>query len=63
MGMTLSGIVSNSYRIETTANLNLNSPWTPIATLTLTNSQQFFADPSPPTAGHLFYRAVQLSQP
>ena len=59
-GMNLSGTVSNTYRIEWTANLATASLWTPLLDVTLQSNPMFIVDPSPP-AGQRFYRAVQLS--
>lgn len=59
-GMNLSGVVSNTYRIEYTAKLNTPSLWTPLFSVTLQTNPQFILDPNP-AGGQRFYRAVQLS--
>jgi hypothetical protein len=59
-GMNFLGVVSNTYRIEWTANLNTPSLWTPLFDVTLQSNSMFIADPSPP-AGQRFYRAVQTA--
>jgi len=59
-GTFLQGVVSNTYRIEWTTNLNTPSLWTPLFNVTLQANPQFVADPNPPL-GQRFYRAVQVS--
>jgi hypothetical protein len=59
-GMNLSGVVSNTYRIEYTSKLNTPSLWTPLFSVTLQTNPQFILDPNP-AGGQRFYRAVQLS--
>ena len=59
-GMNLSGVVSNTYRLEYTSELNTPSLWTPLFNVTLQTNPQFILDPNP-AGGQRFYRAVQLS--
>jgi uncharacterized delta-60 repeat protein len=59
-GMNLSGMVSNTYRIEWTTDLNTPSLWTPLFNVMLQTNPQFILDPNP-AAGQRFYRAVQVS--
>jgi len=58
-GMNLSGVVSNSYRIEYTSQFNTPSLWTPLFNVTLQTNPQFIFDPNP-ASGQRFYRAVAL---
>jgi uncharacterized delta-60 repeat protein len=59
-GMNMSGVVSNTYRIEWTSQLDIPSLWTPLSNVTLKTNPQFILDPSPAT-GQRFYRAVQIA--
>jgi uncharacterized delta-60 repeat protein len=59
-GMNLSGVVSNSYRIEYTSQFNTPSLWTPLFNVMLQTNPQFILDPNP-AGGQRFYRAVQVS--
>ena len=59
-GMNLSGVVSNSYRIEYTSKFNTPSLWTPLFNVMLQTNPQFIFDPNP-AEGQRFYRAVQVS--
>jgi hypothetical protein len=59
-GTRLYGTVSNTYRVEWTANPNAASLWTPLLNVTLQTNPQFIVDPSP-AGGQRFYRAVQIS--
>jgi uncharacterized delta-60 repeat protein len=58
-GMFLSGSIGTNYLVEYTTNLNAPSLWTPLMSLTLTNSPTFIADPTLP-GGSRFYRAVTI---
>jgi len=58
-GMSVSGVVSNNYRVEYTSQLNTPSLWTPLFNLTLQTNPQFILDPNP-ASGQRFYRAVAL---
>ena len=59
-GMFLSGIVSNSYRVEWTTHLNTPSLWTPLCIVTLQSNPQFVVDTNPISGAQRFYRAVGL---
>jgi uncharacterized delta-60 repeat protein len=59
-GMFLSGVVSNTYRVEWTTNLNTPSLWTPLCIVTLQSNPQFVADTNPISGPRRFYRAVEL---
>lgn len=59
-GMSLSGTLSNTYRIEWTANLSTSSLWTPLFDVILQTNPQFIVDSNAP-AGNRFYRAVQIA--
>lgn len=59
-GMNLTGVVSNTYLIECTSQLNTPSLWTPLFNVTLQTNPQFILDPNP-VAGQRFYQAVQVS--
>jgi uncharacterized delta-60 repeat protein len=59
-GTWLYGSLSNTYRIEWTANLATPSLWTPLFDVTLQSNSMFIVDPNPP-AGQRFYRAVQVA--
>lgn len=59
-GMFLSGIVSNSYRVEWTTNLNTSSLWTPLFDVTLQTNPQLIFDTAPMGGRQRFYRAVAL---
>jgi len=58
-GMNLSGVVSNTYRIEYTSQLNTPSLWTPLFNVTLQTNSQFILDPTP-VSGQRYYRAILL---
>lgn len=58
-GMNLSGVVSNTYRIEYTSKLNTPSLWNPLFNVMLQTNPQFILDPNP-ASGNRFYRAVAL---
>jgi uncharacterized delta-60 repeat protein len=59
-GMSLTGVVSNTYLIESTSQLNTPSLWTPLFNVTLQTNPQFIVDTNP-AGGQRFYRAVQVS--
>jgi len=59
-GTYLQGTVSNTYRIEWTANVDTPSLWTPLFNVTLQTNPQFVLDPNPLSGGQRFYRAVEL---
>jgi uncharacterized delta-60 repeat protein len=59
-GMNVSGVVRNTYRIESTSQLNTPSLWTPLFNITLQTNPQFIFDPNP-AEGQRFYRAIQVS--
>lgn len=62
-GLTITGSVGCSYRIEYTTFLNLNpslTVWTVLTTLTLPTSPFLYVDASAPATGTRFYRAVPL---
>jgi uncharacterized delta-60 repeat protein len=59
-GTFLQGVVSNSYRIEWTSDLNSRVLWTPLFNITLQTNPQFMLDPTP-VNGNRYYRAVQIS--
>ena len=59
-GMNLSGVVSNTYRIEYTSKFNTPSLWTPLFNVLLQTNPQFILDTNP-ASGQCFYRAVQVS--
>lgn len=56
-GLTITGAVGCVYQIEWRPNNGMNTPWTPLTTITLTSSPEFFLDPTP-VQGNRFYRAV-----
>ena len=58
-GMYLQGTISNTYRIEWTANTDAPSLWTPLFNVILQTNSQFILDPTP-ASGQRFYRAVTL---
>jgi len=59
-GMNLTGVVSNTYQIQWTSNLNTPSLWTPLFDITLQTSPQFILDPNT-AGGNRFYRAIQVA--
>lgn len=59
-GMNLTGVVSKTYQIQWTTNLNTPSLWTPLFDLTLQASPQFILDSNGAT-GTRFYRAVLVA--
>jgi hypothetical protein len=59
-GMSVTGVVSNTYQIQWTTNLNTPSLWTPLFDITLQSSPQFILDSNGAT-GTRFYRAVQVA--
>lgn len=61
-GALLAGTVSNTYRIEWTADLNTPSLWAPLFNVMLTTNTQFILDPGPITGRQRFYRAVGLPE-
>lgn len=58
-GAYLIGIVSNTYRVEWTTDLDTLSLWTPLSNVTLKASPEFFLDPTP-AAYRRFYRTLAL---
>ena len=59
-GMFLSGIVSNTHRVEWTTNLNTPSLWTPLFNVRLETNPQFVLDTNPISGRQRYYRAVGL---
>ena len=58
-GLTVSGTVGRSYRIEFADQPNAQT-WSPAGTLVLTNASQLWLDISGPAQAKRFYRAVQV---
>lgn len=60
-GMQVSGSVGTLYRIESTTNLSIPGPWTPVTTFALPTTPYWFLDTTPinPNAPR-FYRAVTV---
>jgi autotransporter-associated beta strand protein len=61
MGISLSGGVGSSYRIDYVNSLGPTNDWAALATITLTNISQVFFDNSALTQAHRFYRVVPLA--
>lgn len=59
-GMNISGVISNTYRVEWTTNLNTTSLWNPLFDVTLQSNPQLIFDTNAPS-GNRFYRAIQVS--
>jgi sugar lactone lactonase YvrE len=60
-GITLQGSVGGQYRIDYATSLSPTPVvWTPLTTLTLTNSPVLYVDTSSPTSSARFYRAVSV---
>jgi WD40 repeat protein len=57
-GLTVHGVVGQTYRIESKLGLEGESGWTPRATLTLSAPEQVWTDPKPATQPRSIYRAV-----
>ena len=60
MGMTVSGVVGTTNRIEATFSLNTNALWTPLFNVVLQTNAQFIVDPTQASFPSRFYRAVQI---
>jgi uncharacterized delta-60 repeat protein len=59
-GLSVSGTVSNNYRIEYSTNLHEPSFWLPLTNLTLPSNPFLFFDLGSPNSRMRFYRAVNL---
>ncbi|HTI69001.1 MAG TPA: hypothetical protein VMF06_03500 [Candidatus Limnocylindria bacterium] len=58
--VTLAGEIGGSYRLEYTERLGSESEWTPLTTLTMTNSAQVFIDDTSEAGGRRFYRSIRV---
>src|SRR5262249_38829459 len=61
-GITITGFIGSTLEIDYTVDLNTNSGWTSLGTVTLTNTTQFWGDQtvdvSSGNAPRRFYRVV-----
>jgi outer membrane protein assembly factor BamB len=59
-GITLTGNIGTTYRIETTTSLSEASVWQPLTTITLDRTPYLFIDIESTNHPRRFYRAIQL---
>lgn len=57
-GITVSGTAGDSYRVDSTTNLNTPTLWTPVTNVTLSGNSATTFDPIPVTRRQTYYRAV-----
>jgi NHL repeat len=59
-GLSITGMLGRSYRIEFTGSLAESNAWTPASFITLTSSPTLWFDADSPNRQNRFYRAVLL---
>ena len=57
-GVTIDGVVSQTYGIQTTTDLSNTNSWAGAANFTLTLPTQIWYDTQPASQSHRFYRVV-----
>jgi hypothetical protein len=59
-GITVSGTAGDSYRVDSTTNLNTPTLWTPVMNVTLSGNSATTHDPIPVSRRQTYYRAVLI---